>query len=124
MLLYSPQPVTWTRCISILCTCHVWYFRIIVSFLYITFPVLYMFLYFTCSCTLHSCTIFHVFIFLYYFSVLSCSFLYIFSCTPVHISYHVHVSLPRTVLCSAPDWISCRYACRISFYPMGQSPGS
>ncbi|KAJ6825345.1 putative serine/arginine repetitive matrix protein 5 isoform X2 [Iris pallida] len=68
MLLYSPQPVTWTRCISILCTCHVWYFRIIVSFIYITFLVLYMFLYFT----------FMYYIFCIHFPVLfPCTFMFI-----------------------------------------------
>ncbi|KAJ6822875.1 putative serine/arginine repetitive matrix protein 5 isoform X2 [Iris pallida] len=115
MLLYSPQPVTWTRCISILCTCHVWYFRVIVSFLYFTLS----FLYFTCSCILHSCTIVLV--------LISCTtFLYfhVYSCIlfPV-LLYSVHnmFMFYYLELYFAPllNRICCRYACRTLIYSMG-----
>ncbi|KAJ6799374.1 hypothetical protein M6B38_207750 [Iris pallida] len=69
----------------------------------------FTFLYFI-SCTLHSCT------FMFFPVIYS-------SCSPVLILMSCSCSLPRTALCSAPDWICCRCTCRISFYHMGQSPG-
>ncbi|KAJ6831520.1 putative serine/arginine repetitive matrix protein 5 isoform X2 [Iris pallida] len=112
MLLYSPHPVTWTRFISILYTCHVWYFRVIVSFLY-----------FTCSCTLHSYTIVPV--------LISCTtflYFYVHSCIsfPV-LLYSVHTMFMFHYLelyfASLLNRICCRYAYRTLIYSMGQSPG-
>ncbi|KAJ6836289.1 hypothetical protein M6B38_102410 [Iris pallida] len=66
--MYSPQPVTWTRLFQY-CAHHVWYYRIIVSFLY-----------FTCSCTLHSCTIDPVLIFCITFMYIPV-YLFMYPCT-------------------------------------------